>query len=62
MGEETLPCWGVACPNLGYARTKISADNYEESAFKTLDLALILINLVADIKVLGKCSMTPPLY
>ena len=45
MGEETLPCWGVACPNLGYARKKISTDIYEELAFKTLDLALILLNL-----------------
>ena len=41
---------GCGMPKLGHARKKINADNYEESAFKTLDVALIFINLVADLK------------
>ena len=51
MGET---CWGLACPNLGYARKKNSE---EDLAFKTLDLALIFINIVADIKVLDSVKM-----
>ena len=47
-------CLGLACPNLGYARKKNSE---EDLAFKTLDLALIFINLVADIKVLDSVKM-----
>ena len=52
---------GCGMPKVGPARKKINADNYEESAFKTLDLALIY-KLSGGLKVLGRCSRTPPLY